>query len=137
MKIHLNITEVDHEKGTCKLHGVKTPLAYLTGVLLPALTNGLNPSHPEAVRLSIEVHQAGLSVPEVMGQGFASAAQYEINRRIEARLAAEREAKALAERAKELSKSDEQIHEENRKKKAERERVAAAIRNHNAGGGFF
>lgn len=94
--IQLGISDVDHDKKTLKVHGLKVSFKYLEEIIITPILNGLKPSESVAVDIMKQLAAAGLRTG--IWQAFAQAAAWEIEKEQERAEKLAREAKENAER---------------------------------------
>lgn len=125
--IELNITDVDHDKKTLKVQGLKVTFGYLEEIIITPILNSLKPT--ESVNIMRQLAAAGLRW-HIWG-AHAQAAQWAINEEND-RIAKEKlEAARNAERMAAMSATPEEIRKDNERKEQERRQVAAQLKGNN------
>lgn len=125
--IELNITDVDHDKKTLKVQGLKVTFMYLEEIIITPILNTLKPS--ESVGIMKQLAAAGLRW-SIWG-AHAQAAQWAINEENERIAKAKLEAQRNAERMAAMNATPEEIRKDNERKEQERRQVVANRKGNN------
>lgn len=125
--IELNITDVDHDKKTLKVQGLKVTFGYLEEIIITPILNSLKPT--EGVNIMRQLAAAGLRW-NIWG-AHAQAAQWAINEENERITKAKIEAQRNAERIASMNATPEEIRKDNERKEQERRQVVANRKGNN------
>lgn len=98
MKFNITLNKIDHDKQSIEVNGLKMPMAYFTGALLPSLLASCHPSDEHVVALVREMHTGGFNIPSVLGFEYADAAQRVIEQERAVKAEQDRFAKEAAAR---------------------------------------
>ena len=114
--INLGITDVDHEKKTLKVHGLKVSFNYFEEIVVTPILNSLKPS--EAVDIMKQLAAAGMRWH--IWADHAKYAHLTIQEEIERKAEAQREVEKNAERVASMMATPADIAKENADREARR-----------------
>lgn len=135
MNIKIELSDVDHDKQSLKLNGMKMTMSYFVGIVLPSLLNGVHSSDAVMVELAGNLQSHGFNLPQTIGHEAAQ--HYQRLQDAEAQLKAAQQKLMEAAAARCHVDTPEEIaayHAEKQKRIAE---TLARVRGGRVGGGHF
>ncbi|ELF2618066.1 hypothetical protein RBP78_002426 [Escherichia coli] len=130
-QIELNITDVDHDKQTLKVQGLKVSFKYFEEIIITPILNSQAPR--EGVHILTQLAAAGLRT-HIWG-AHAREAALTIQAEAEAKRQRDIEAQQQRERMESMSATPEQIQKDNEEKA--RNRQAEITRARSVANGYF
>ncbi|MEH5354153.1 hypothetical protein PO494_09295 [Escherichia coli] len=129
--IELNITDVDHDKQTLKVQGLKVTFKYFEEIIITPMLNTFKPS--EGVHILTQLANAGMRTH--IWTAHAQEASYAIQAAAEAKRKADIEAQRNRERIESMNATPEEIKKANEERESNRQAEIARARG--VGSGYF